>query len=514
MQALRMLALVVVPVVAALLVGGCSDDKVEHPGNGELDAFYTQQVKWVRCVKSGPSDWFPDAPADGRRCARILAPLNYHAIGRPAPDSGSTVSLAVARLPAEAEKHGTLLLISGGPGGTGLSMLDMAFPEQIRRHYDIVSYDPRGVGRSTPRIWCDPTGADRTEYSDSVAATEAWRRAFVYSCMRGTASKVLEHIGSDEAADDIDVLRGVLGESQLNILAVSYGTQVAAMYIDRFPHGYRAAVLDGVVDVAENNTQMRVGQEKGFQETFDRVAAFCVGRYRAEGHPDCPLGDDPDQAQNVFRGILRDAKDHPVPAGAARAVEPIAILRALIASYLWPEGWAPYLDALGAVRHGDGAPMRKLASSETGLAYWTSDMYENALEVITCADIAAPTDDRAARQADEAAVYDAATFDDYEPRRTEFPLDICDFWPFSGTAKGFRPHRADASAPVLLVGTRHDPTTPLRNAERMADYLASPLLTREGDGHAVVFDDVNQCIDGLVVRYLLDPSSARNAVCE
>ncbi|MEU7144580.1 alpha/beta hydrolase [Nocardia sp. NPDC046473] len=510
MQALRMLALAVVPIVAALLVGGCSDDEVELPANGERDAFYAQQVDWVPCI---PSDWFPDSPADNRMCAHILAPLSYHG-GRPAPDAGLTVSLAVARRPAEAEKRGTLLLISGGPGHPGLSMLDMAFPEQIRRHYDIVSYDPRGVGRSTPQIRCDPTGDDRTKNPDSVAAIEAWERAFVSSCLRGTTPEVLAHIGSDEATDDIDILRGVLGEPQLNILAESYGTQVAAMYIDRYPNGYRAAVLDGVVDVTENSTQMRLGQEQGYQETFDRVAAFCVGRYRAEGHPECPLGDDPGQAQNVFRGIMRNAQDHPVPAGAAPAVDPGDILKALTTSYLWPDGWAPYLDALGAVRHGDGAPMRTLADSATGLASWTSDMYDHALMAITCADVAEPTDDRAARQADEAAIYDAAPFYYYGPRPAEFPLGTCDLWPFPGTAKGFRPHRAEASAPVLFVGTRHDPTTPLRNAEHMADYFASPLLTREGDGHTFVFADVNPCIDGLVVRYLGDPFSARNAVCE
>lgn len=511
MQALRMSALV---AATALLVGGCSDDEFDYPGNGQRDAFYAQPVEWLPCVESEPSDWFPDVRADDRRCARILAPLSYRAAGRLAPDAGLTVSLAVARQPAEAEKHGTLLLISGGPGGPGLSMLDMAFPEQIRRHYDIVSYDPRGVGRSNPQIRCDPTEVDLAEEKDSVAATEAARSEFVSSCVRGTAPEVLAHIGSDEAADDIDILRGVLGEPQLNILAASYGTQVAAMYIDRYPNGYRAAVLDGVVDVTENSTQMRVGQEKGYQETFDRVATFCAGRYRAEGHPECPFGDDPAQAENVFRGVLRDVKEHPVAAGAAPAVEPSDILRALIASYLWPEGWAPYLDALDAVRHGDGAPMRRLADAETGSNYWTSGMEENALAAITCADVADPTGDRASRQADEAAMYDAATYDDYTPRPAEFPLDTCDFWPFAGTAKAFRPHRANGSAPVLFVGTRHDPTTPLRNAERMANYLDSPLLTREGDGHTFVFNDVNQCIDGLVVRYLGDPFSARNAVCQ
>ncbi|AFU03130.1 alpha/beta hydrolase [Nocardia brasiliensis] len=116
-------------------------------------------------------------------------------------------------------------------------------------------------------------------------------------------------------------------------------------------------------------------------------------------------------------------------------------------------------------------------------------------------------------QADEAAPYDAATCDDYEPRPAEFPLDTCDFWPTAGTAKAFRPQRAEGAAPVLFIGTRHDPTTPVGNAERMAGYLDSPLLIREGDGHTFVFGDVNRCIDERVVSYFEDPASAHGGVC-
>ncbi|MBF6543396.1 alpha/beta hydrolase [Nocardia brasiliensis] len=425
------------------------------------------------------------------------------------------MSLPVARLSATEHKRGTLVLISGGPGEPGLHMLDMSFPEQIRKNYDIVAYDPRGVGRALPAISCEGDGEELAEeHDDSATATESARRGFVESCVRETGPDVLRHIGSDEATDDLDVLRGVLGEQKLNILAASYGTQVAAMYINRYPQGYRAAALDGVVDVSETHTQMKVSQEKGFQNTFDRVAAFCADRDGDE----CPLGDDPAEAENVFRDVLRAAKDHPVPAGDAAPVEPDDILRALISSYLWPTGWVPFLDALTAIHDGDGAPMRKLADQEAHdepprQAAPAAEATSNALEAITCADFARPTTDRASRQADEAAIYDAATYDDYEPRPSEFPLDICAFWPTPGTAKGFQPRRAAGSAPVLFIGTRHDPTTPLGNAERMAKFLDSPLLIREGDGHTFVFGDVNSCIDDRVVNYFANPDAAQRIVC-
>ncbi|MFG1793551.1 alpha/beta hydrolase [Nocardia sp. NPDC049149] len=516
MQLQRCAALGAVPLAAAGLLVGCSTDSSDHAG--ARAAFYSQPVAWLPCTEGQARHWFSDAPADGRTCALVRAPLDYHQSGTLSPEAVDTVSLAVARRPAEEDKRGTLLLIGGGPGDPGLPMLDMPFPEQVRKHYDIVSYDPRGVGRSTPPIVCDPAGGDLVEDQDSVTATETARRAFVASCVHGTGAKELRHIGSDEATDDIDVLRGVLGEQQLNILAASYGTQVAAMYVQRYPGGYRAAVLDGVVDVTENNTQMRVGQNKGYQDTFNRVAAFCVDRYRAQGRPDCPLGADPAQAQNVFHAILRETKDHPVPAGATPPIEPNDVLQALSTSLLWPEGWTPYLDALAAVRRGDGTPMRALASEQPEQsprqAPSAPDTKANALAAITCADVAEPTTDRASRQAGEAQLHDAATYDDFEPRPTEFPLDTCDLWPTPGTAKAYQPHRGEGSAPVLFVGTRHDPTTPVRNAQRMANYLDSPLVIREGDGHTFVFAGVNACVDDLVVRYLDDPGSTSDAVCE
>ncbi|UGT43183.1 alpha/beta hydrolase [Nocardia yamanashiensis] len=500
----------IIPVCAtALLATSCSTGKPDISIADAREAFYTQHVTWEPCAAEA-EPWFPDI-TDDRTCARVLAPLDYRAPGRLTPDTVETVSLAVARLPATEHKRGTLVLISGGPGEPGLDMLNMPFPEQIRRNFDIVSYDPRGVGRTRPAIVCNSQDEEQLdEQQDPVTAAEQSRRLFVNSCIAGTGKEVLRHIGSDEATDDLDILRGVLGKQQLNILAASYGTQVAAMYIDRYPRGYRAAALDGVVDVTETHTQMRIGQGRGYQDTFNRVARFCAGR------ADCPLGPDPDQAENVFRAILRSVKDHPVPAGAA-AIGPDDILQALSKSYLWPTGWVPFLDALTAIRNGDGTPMHNLTAEETSepprQTSSAAQTASDALEVITCADFAQPTDDRRSRQADEQALYDATTYDHYEPRPTEFPLDTCAFWPNRGSAKVFHPARAQNSPPVLFIGTRHDPTTPLSNAERMARYLASPLLIREGDGHTFVFGEVNTCIDDRVVGYFENPDTAQAIVC-
>ncbi|RDI63891.1 alpha/beta hydrolase [Nocardia pseudobrasiliensis] len=489
-----------VPLCAAmLLLSGCAAETQQN-----RDAFYHQQIRWSPCSDSNNPDWFQDTPPAGSTCARILAPLDYRNTGA----SAKKVSIPIARLPAKAAKHGTLVLISGGPGDPGLSMLDMPFPEPIRQHYDIVSYDPRGVGQSTPAIRCVSNGDELTEEPVTAAAMEAASRVFVDACVRATGSEILRHIGSDEATDDLDIIRGVLGEQRLNLLAMSYGTQIAAMYIDRYPRRYRAAALDGVVDVTENSVEMRAGQYRGHQDTFDRVAAYCATSYREGGRFPCPLGNDPAQAQNVFHNILRTVEKGPAPTDAWDPVGPDTILAALAASFPWPQNWTAFLNALTAVRYGDGTAMYRLAYRDSGAPR------SGALEAITCADIADPTTDRATAQADAAKIYDAATYDDYQPRPAEFPLDTCAFWPTAGTARTYRPHRAKDSAPVLFIGTRHDPATPVQNAERMAQYLESPLLIREGDGHTFVFNEINRCGDDFVVHYLEHPEVAGTKVCE
>ncbi|MEV6276567.1 alpha/beta fold hydrolase [Nocardia sp. NPDC051832] len=421
-----------------------------------------------------------------------------------------TVRLAVSRLPASGARKGALLAISGGPGGTGLDLIGGAYPPEVLEQFDIVSYDPRGVGRSTPLIQC-AGGLDNAGFAGDTVAIEAAERAEVAACVRDTGLDVLRHIGSDEATNDVDLLRAVLGEAQINLLAYSYGTQIAAMYALRFPGHYRSAVLDGVVDIAERPHEWLVGQGRGYQDTFTRLAAYCAGDYQ-RGGTECPLGDQV-TAEATFQQLLRDADARPVAVdeGAGDAVTADDIIAATYSGLLWRSLWQPYLLALQDLREGDGTMIRHFAD-------WQDSAGTNALTAITCTDIAEPTTDRAAVQQQAAALYDAATFDNFNPRPVQFPLLDCDLWPFPGKfvpgkLLPTKPERADHAAPLLFVGTRHDPTTPVGNAERMAKYMKSPLLIREGDGHCAVFNDENSCVDAEVVRYLEDPNSVGDKVC-
>ncbi|MEU8899177.1 alpha/beta fold hydrolase [Nocardia sp. NPDC048505] len=498
-------------LAATAAVTGCTADPKRADPTGVppgLDAFYAQSVDWVPCGSGHTEGWFAE-PLTGRQCAQVRAPLDYRAARGRSIHEVETVLLAVSRRLATGAKRGALIAISGGPGGTGLELVDWPYPREVLAGFDIISYDPRGVGRSTPSIRC--AGAVDSDIDlDDTEATEAAERAEVAACVRDTGLEVLRHIGSDEATNDVDLLRGVLGEERINLLAYSYGTQIAAMYALRFPGNYRAAVLDGVVDLAERPHEMFLGQVRGYQATFDRLAAFCTGEYRQRGL-DCPLGADPATAESAFHALLREVDADPVPVSEGEDVTASTVLQATYTGLLWRSSWEDYLEALNELRDGDATTIRRLADFQDSGG-------DNAITAITCTDIADPTTDRAARHHEAAALYDAATFDDYDTRPAQFPLMDCDLWPFPGQVVPGKilpvtPARSPAAPRLLFVGTRHDPTTPIGNAERMARYLTSPLLIREADGHTFVFSDENDCGDDEVVRYLLDPASGRDWVC-
>ncbi|MFI1916575.1 alpha/beta hydrolase [Nocardia sp. NPDC020380] len=524
-----------VALVTASNVAACAG---KHSGESELpavtvpaglDAFYAQRVNWQECGTGETGGWLTGEPDAGLTCAYITAPLDYTAARDHAIADVATVQLAVARRAATGTKTGSLLSISGGPGQTGLAAAEGAVPDEVRESYDLVGYDPRGVGRSVPQIRCFP--GESGDAPDPVTGEEQANRATVANCVRDTGADLLRHIGPDEAVNDVDLIRAILGEPRINLIAASYGTQVAAMYALRFPGNYRAAILDGVVDIAETQDEMLVGQKRGYQDSFDRLAAFCTSEYQASTHAECPLGAEPGAAQQTFQQLLRDADANPVPVPGSEPVAAGSILGATTNGLLWRSEWVPYLQALDGVRHGDGTAVQRLSKmfdnpvgqdDSSGLPAPRQPATDpaaaaadpNAITAITCADTAEPTNDRAVRQHAAIARYEAAPYQNYEPRPAEFPLDVCDLWPFAGAVHPVVPSRADGAAPLLFVAQRHDPTTPAANAERMAQYMRSPLLIRESDGHTFVFGGVSSCIDDEVVRYLRDPRSVQPKTCQ
>ncbi|MFC7108204.1 alpha/beta fold hydrolase [Nonomuraea rubra] len=216
----------------------------------------------------------------------MSVPLDY------AKPSGKQVGISMVRLPATGKKIGSIVLNFGGPGGSGVDTLKAskdAVSADIRERFDVVSFDPRGVGASSP-VRCfdtldldayfaiDPTPDTRTE----VKKAENWDKVFANYCAKNSGEELLAHVGTVDSARDMDVMRAALGDAKLTYLGFSYGTYLGAVYADLFPKRIRAMVLDGAEDPSEKAQDLMADQDDAFQVATESFMKDC---FKAKGCP-------------------------------------------------------------------------------------------------------------------------------------------------------------------------------------------------------------------------------------
>lgn len=318
-----------------------------------LAAVTVKPIEWQSCENSQFGQWFgqEDIP-DRLQCGYLEAPLSYED-----NNSHETVRLAVTRLPATGEKQGSLVTVAGGPGLPGIRIPLVA--ETVNENFDIIGYDPRGVGQSRPRIRCPSPELD--EDVDTLIA-EKQNADWVQDCAINTGLKVLKHIGTDEAVNDLEVLRNALGGDKLNVIGYSYGTQVAQIYAERFPNKVRAMVLDGVVDITEDYITSNYKQALSFQQSFERFADYC------EKEQACQLNKT--HATAVYHQLLEkvdalgltDNNDKEIKSGDIIS----ATTKALYSSEDWPE-LAKLLRSIDS-NNFDYPTLAKLGQTEEGEA--------------------------------------------------------------------------------------------------------------------------------------------------
>ncbi|MGA9872294.1 MAG: alpha/beta fold hydrolase [Rhodococcus sp. (in: high G+C Gram-positive bacteria)] len=290
----RRARLFAVASASILLLGACSQSPPEPDADSEpsadLQQFYDQSVTFEPCEGYGTTTTDEQLFAGDPRfvCARVDVPLDYEN-----PD-GRTAQIALLEAPARGEKVGSLLLNSGGPGGAGMSMAASGATatwadSRLTEKFDLIGFDPRGVGASTPAIDCftneeyEVGQAYTTVLTGSRTLTEDGARDLVSQCSeRSGGDDVLEHVGTRDAAHDMDILRDVLGDDTLSYFGQSYGTRLGAVYAEMFPENVRAMVLDGGIDPGQGTAERRIYQYTNFQKAFDDMAAACAST------PDCP----------------------------------------------------------------------------------------------------------------------------------------------------------------------------------------------------------------------------------
>lgn len=476
-----------------------------------LSPFLDQELTWGPCADLARTDADRRTFADPRfDCAFLTVPLDY---GMP---DGPTARIAMLRQRAldPAARIGSLFVDPGGPGGSGVTFLPalagLIGEGEVAQRFDLIGFDPRGVGVSEPAIDCSTTeeiDAERVDLDldtspEGVAQTEAEHRAFAQRCAERVGLDVLANVGTRDVARDLRVARQAVGDEKLTYLGYSYGTAIGAEYAEQFPLDVRALVLDGAVDPALDPVAARTTQTRGFQRAFDNFAAACAAQ------PDCPLGEDPSaDVQEVLTPLI----EVPVPAGdrtLGYADAVTGLIQALYAEALWP----PLAQGLAEVTRGEGTTLLRLADLYYDRA--PDGSYGNLLEafpVISCMDGDRLTDRAVAREV-SARNLELAPFLDagFGPSDA---LDLCAFWPVPPTSEP-GPVQAPGLPTVLVVSSTGDPATPYEDGVSLAGQMAARLLSVDNDSHTVVLQGANACADELTTRYLVDLQlPAADATC-
>ncbi|MGW3248884.1 alpha/beta hydrolase [Streptomyces sp. NPDC001070] len=444
----------------------------------ELARYYGQKLDWEKC-KAVPSF----------QCATVKVPLDY------AHPGAGDITLAALRTRAtgnSAARVGSLQINPGGPGSSAIEYLlgnVDAFSPAVRAAYDLVAVDPRGVGAST-LVDCDAgtpaTAPQHASRKADIDASAAGYEEIADECARH-AGRLLPHVGTEDAARDMDVVRALLGDERLDYVGFSYGTYLGATYAGLFPSRVGRMVLDGAVDPAIDGYGFTIGQARGYQVAWKSFAAECATR------PDCPVGHSVQEADRTLDTLVRSLNRTPLKQGKDITVNGDALLSAVVVGLRTPD-WDTLRAALGEVRTGDTTAVQALIGSDENAATGDQSYYAVSCLSSTLGTWSTVPQARAALPEFRRA---AAQFGDYYAGT----LPMCTHWPVRPNQF---PHRITAAGalPILVVGTLRDPATPYAWAQALARQLSSGrLLTWDGDGHTA-YHQGSTCVESAVDSYL------------
>ncbi|MFD7130114.1 alpha/beta hydrolase [Streptomyces sp. NPDC059894] len=506
----RALALAVTAVLLCSLAAGCGDDTEDE----DLTA---QKLEWTDCPAPSQAEGGGSAPSplpdgDAWQCATMKAPRDWDD-----PD-GDTISIALIRAGTSGDKSrriGSLIFNFGGPGGSGVTTLP-AFGEDyaaLRTRYDLVSFDPRGVGRSAP-VRCEndqqldayfqqdmtpDDSAERTALADNT-------KKFNDACEKNS-KEILPHVRTTDAARDMDLMRQVLGDDRLHYFGISYGTELGGVYAHLFPKNVGRAVFDAVVDPTQTPEQGSLGQAGGFQRALDNFAEDCTSKVE-----DCPVGDTAQEVKDRIAKLLGDLDRKPIPGVFPRELTQTAATNGIAQSLYSQDFWQYLTEGLEEAYAGNGRILMLLSDAMNGRS--ENGEYSN----ITAANISINCSDDRPR-------YSVADVQRELPRFRAASSVFGDFlaWSMLSCTDWAVPGAADhpdvsapGAAPILVIGNTGDPATPYEGARKMVAALGEGVgveLTYRGQGHGA-YDSKNTCVQAAVNGYLLNGKvPAAGTVC-
>ncbi|MFE7562093.1 alpha/beta hydrolase [Kitasatospora sp. NPDC057500] len=462
-----------------------------------------QQPAWRACPAPSAAQGGGEAPGAPWECATVKAPLDH------ADPTGPTIDLALIRLPAVGggPRIGSLLYNFGGPGASGVATLPALARDyaDLNTRYDLVGFDPRGVGESAGVHCLDDAATDAAAAVDGspddtgeVRALDEAVTAYASAC-RSNSGAVLAHIDTVSAARDLDLLRQVLGDERLHYFGFSYGTELGGVYAHLYPHTVGRLVMDAVVDPTQDPVQGSLGQAAGFQHALENFMAAC-----AEQVGDlCPTGPGGTEGTRRITTLLQGLDTAPLPGGDGRTLTQDLAVTGIAAALYSEASWNALAVGLQeALQLGTGDTLLALADAYQGRD--PQGRYSNlsaANRAINC------VDDRQRYTAAEVGAQLPA-FRQASPVFGDFAawgLTSCAGWPVSGLTD--HPDvSAPGAAPIVVIGNTGDPATPYEGARAMAQQLGAGVgvtVTLRGQGHGG-YDTGNACLKQAVDQYLLD----------
>ena len=452
----------------------------------DLLPFYGQTLAWENC-------------GGGLDCTEVTAPLDWEN-----PAEGD-ITLAVVRHQASGTAKGSLLTNPGGPGASGYDLihdsLTFAVGQVLIDNFDVIGFDPRGVGRSTAVKCYDAADMDAYLYSipTSPRGSAEWEaellaghKKFAEACDANSGG-ILPYITTINSARDMDLIRAVLGDKKLNYLGYSYGTFLGATYAELYPDRVGSLVLDGAIDPAVSGLEVGTTQALGFESALRAYMQSCLDS------GDCPFSGTVDEAMTDLGALLASVDAAPLKSGDGRMLGADALMTGIIAALYSQDSWTYLTQALDEALQGDPSTAFMLADFYNGRengAY--IDNSSEAFRAYNCMDY--PVEDDPEAEAAQKAKIDegAPTIAPY----WEGP-DSCEVWPYPPTGTRGEIH-ATGAAPIVVVGTTNDPATPYEWSESLAAQLdEGVLITRVGEGHTG-YNKGNTCVDSAVEAYFVD----------
>ena len=457
----------------------------------EYAQFYTQQIKWSKCAE-------PEI-----LCANIEVPVDW------SNPEGDRLKLVLAYRKADNESAlGSLIFNPGGPGASGVDWIKDSATQigttNLRANFNLVGFDPRGVGASEPQIKClDAKNTDEFLYSDSeggvgstkdIAGTRASIQNFTDACLKNTGPN-LKYVDTASAAKDLDVIRAVFGDKKINYLGFSYGTFLGTMYAQLFPSRVGSMVLDGAIDPTVSEAEQNVSQLIGFDRALKNYLTSCLE------NQDCPFSGSLENAEAQVRQLLLQIEKKPLDTDSSRKLTIWAAVTGIIMPLYGQNWWPTLTEGFADAKRGDGTILMALADTYNDRlddgTYGSNTLEANI--AISCLDGRQPADEKSMGEQNQIVLQTSSVFGRY----WQFGALTCAKWPFP-IAERPAEFAAKNSARILVIGTTGDPATPYEQAVALATKVLAnaQLVTFNGEGHTAYGLD-SKCINRTVDDYFI-----------